>query len=103
MDRTKKKIKTTNKSSPLTFQRISTDVVVCGVTERILGASSGAEGEREREEEKMGLNRPENVQRSKMLNVARVRWHSRGVKTHNGLGTEQLLTDESKKQKKKQQ
>lgn len=26
----------------LTCQRISTDVVVCGVTERILGASSGA-------------------------------------------------------------
>ena len=29
--------------SALTCQRISTDVVVCGVTERIAGASSGAE------------------------------------------------------------
>lgn len=42
----------------LTCQRISTEVVVCGVTERILGASSGAgedkqsvEEEEEREEE----------------------------------------------------
>lgn len=33
----------------LTFQRISTDVVVCGVTERIVGASSGAEVVKKRE------------------------------------------------------
>lgn len=30
--------------SDLTFQRTSTDVVVCGVTERIVGALSGANG-----------------------------------------------------------
>lgn len=33
------------KSRPLTCQQIRTEVVVCGVTERIEGASSGA-GER---------------------------------------------------------
>lgn len=32
----------------LTCQRISTEVVVCGVTERILGASSGAGDDKQR-------------------------------------------------------
>lgn len=46
----------------LTCQRISTEVVVCGVTERILGASSGAGddktegGGRKRKEKSNGLN-----------------------------------------------
>lgn len=47
----------TVKQLRLTCQRISTEVVVCGVTERILGASSGAGDDKQRageEEEEEG-------------------------------------------------
>lgn len=50
--------KRTVKQLLLTCQRISTEVVVCGVTERILGASSGAGVDKQRtgeeEEGEMG-------------------------------------------------
>lgn len=51
----------------LTCQRISTEVVVCGVTERILGASSGA-GDDKQEEVKEGEEEEEGEKKKNGLN-----------------------------------
>lgn len=77
---------------PLTCQRISTDVVVCGVTERIVGASSGAGAIKGR---RNGLNWAENVHNSR-----RLIWACAVAFTEHkhaaGCSTTEPLTDESK-------
>lgn len=77
---------------PLTCQRISTDVVVCGVTERIVGASSGAGAIKGR---RNGLNWAENVHNSRRLIWACAVAFTEHKHTA-GCNTTEPLTDESK-------
>ena len=79
-----------NRCCCFTCQRISTDVVVCGVTERMVGASSGAEERKVRQISSIDLKMC-TIQSAKSVHAL---WHSANTSTQEPK-TEEPLNAES--------